>query len=202
MKKNLLLALSAAVIFASSCQRKQMAYFQKSQHETFNSVAKTESNQPSKENVTTAPIVNEAVVTSEPIAIASNQAAEEVVALAQTETIKTKIAEQQIAVTKAENVKKVGFGAKVKAIKQVAKAQKEAKKSTTAVAGGKSQVVALVLSILLGGLGVHRFYLGYTGIGVIQLLTLGGFGIWALIDIIRIAMGTLKPKGGDYDVKF
>ena len=63
---------------------------------------------------------------------------------------------------------------------------------------GKSQVVALVLGLLVGGLGVHRFYLGYTWQGVVQLLTAGGCGIWALIDIIRIATGDLKPKGGRY----
>lgn len=64
---------------------------------------------------------------------------------------------------------------------------------------GKSQIVALILVLLVGGLGIHRFYLGYTTEGVIQLLTAGGCGIWALIDLIRIVTGDLKPKGGDYD---
>jgi hypothetical protein len=63
---------------------------------------------------------------------------------------------------------------------------------------GKSQVVALLLCLLLGGLGIHRFYLGYTWQGVVQLLTGGGFGIWAIIDLIRIIVGDLKPKGGEY----
>lgn len=66
---------------------------------------------------------------------------------------------------------------------------------------GKSQLVALILVIFVGGIGIHRFYLGYTGIGIIQLLTLGGCGIWALIDLIRIATGDLKPKGGEYSEK-
>ena len=70
-----------------------------------------------------------------------------------------------------------------------------------AAGGGKSQLVALILVIFVGGLGIHRFYLGYTGIGIIQLLTLGGCGVWALIDLIRIAMGDLKPKDGDYTEK-
>lgn len=65
-------------------------------------------------------------------------------------------------------------------------------------AAGKSQLVALLLAIFVGALGIHRFYLGYTTIGIIQLLTLGGLGIWTLIDIIRIATGDLKPKGSDY----
>ena len=66
-------------------------------------------------------------------------------------------------------------------------------------AGGKSQVVALILCALIGGLGIHRFYLGYTWQGIVQLLTLGGCGIWALIDLIRIIMGTLQPKYEEYE---
>ena len=69
------------------------------------------------------------------------------------------------------------------------------------ISGGKSQLIALLLCIFLGGLGIHRFYLGYTGIGVIQLLTAGGFGVWFIIDLIRIITGDLKPKNGDYDKK-
>jgi len=63
---------------------------------------------------------------------------------------------------------------------------------------GKSWIVALLLAFFLGGLGIHRFYLGYTTIGIIQLLTAGGLGIWALIDFIRILIKDLKPKDGDY----
>ncbi|MFJ4848946.1 MULTISPECIES: NINE protein [unclassified Streptomyces] len=46
----------------------------------------------------------------------------------------------------------------------------------------KSKVVAGVLQLLLGGLGIGRFYVGDVGIGIAQLLTCGGFGIWSLID--------------------
>jgi TM2 domain len=63
---------------------------------------------------------------------------------------------------------------------------------------GKSQVIALILVILVGGLGIHRFYLGYTWQGVVQLLTGGGCGIWAIIDLIRIITGDLQPKNGSY----
>lgn len=66
-------------------------------------------------------------------------------------------------------------------------------------AGGKSQLIALIICIFLGGIGIHRFYLGYTLEGVIQLLTLGGCGIWALIDLVRIITGDLQPKDGPYD---
>jgi TM2 domain-containing membrane protein YozV len=65
--------------------------------------------------------------------------------------------------------------------------------------GGKSQLVALLLCAFLGGLGIHRFYLGYIWQGVVQLLTGGGCGIWALIDFIRIITGSLQPKDGSYD---
>ncbi|HTO14680.1 MAG TPA: TM2 domain-containing protein [Edaphocola sp.] len=71
--------------------------------------------------------------------------------------------------------------------------------AAAANAGGKSQIVALILCLLVGTLGIHRFYLGYTWQGVVQLLTLGGFGIWVLIDLIRIIIGDLQPKDGQYD---
>ena len=67
---------------------------------------------------------------------------------------------------------------------------------------GKSQLVALLVCIFVGGIGIHRFYLGYIGIGIIQLLTLGGFGIWTLIDLIMIITGDLKPKDGEYEDTF
>jgi TM2 domain-containing membrane protein YozV len=63
----------------------------------------------------------------------------------------------------------------------------------------KSKIVALILSIFLGELGIDRFYLGYIGLGILKLITCGGFGIWWLIDLILIATGKLKPKdGSDY----
>ncbi len=54
----------------------------------------------------------------------------------------------------------------------------------------KSRMLAILLCLSLGWIGVHRFYLGYTFKGIIQLLTLGGFGIWAVIDFIRLLTRT------------
>lgn len=61
----------------------------------------------------------------------------------------------------------------------------------------KSFNVALILSILVGGLGIDRFYLGYTGLGVAKLLTGGGCGVWWLIDLILIATGKMKDAQGN-----
>ena len=63
--------------------------------------------------------------------------------------------------------------------------------------GQKDWLVALLLSILVGTLGVDRFYLGYVGLGVLKLLTLGGFGIWSLVDIILIATNKLPDAQGN-----
>ena len=60
----------------------------------------------------------------------------------------------------------------------------------------KDKTTAIILSALLGGLGVDRFYLGYTGMGVLKLLTGGCFGILWILDIINIASGKLQPADG------
>ncbi len=60
----------------------------------------------------------------------------------------------------------------------------------------KSKMVALLLSIFLGELGIDRFYLGYIGLGILKLLTGGGLGIWWLGDLIMIATGKMKTKDG------
>jgi hypothetical protein len=81
----------------------------------------------------------------------------------------------------------------------VAEQNSEELTSPAAAGGEKSQLIALILVIALGGLGIHRFYLGYTWQGVVQLLTAGGCGVWAIIDLIRIITGDLQPKNGPYD---
>ena len=60
----------------------------------------------------------------------------------------------------------------------------------------KGFVPTLLLCILLGGLGIHRFYVGKIGTGILMLVTLGGLGIWVLVDLIMIAVGSFKDKQG------
>jgi hypothetical protein len=65
-------------------------------------------------------------------------------------------------------------------------------------AGGppKQFLITLLLAVFAGGFGVHRFYTGHTMYGVIQLLTLGGCGIWQLIDIVMILTGKYTDAQG------
>ncbi len=61
----------------------------------------------------------------------------------------------------------------------------------------KRIVPAAILCFFFGVLGIHRFYVGKMGTGIIQLITGGGLGIWALIDFIMIIVGSFTDKGGN-----
>ncbi|MFT5540876.1 MAG: TM2 domain-containing membrane protein YozV [Glaciecola sp.] len=61
----------------------------------------------------------------------------------------------------------------------------------------KGFVPTLLLCFFLGFLGVHRFYVGKIGTGILMLLTLGGLGIWSLIDFIIIVVGSFKDSEGN-----
>jgi hypothetical protein len=60
----------------------------------------------------------------------------------------------------------------------------------------KEWLVALLLSFFLGYLGVDRFYLGQIGWGILKLITIGGLGIWYVIDLILIATGSMRDQNG------
>ena len=60
----------------------------------------------------------------------------------------------------------------------------------------KNFSVTLLLCFLFGGLGVHRFYTGYTLIGILQLITFGGLGIWYLIDNMSLMLNKFRDSKG------
>jgi len=76
------------------------------------------------------------------------------------------------------------------------------KKSSNELGEGKSQLITVLLCFFVGYLGIHRFYLGHTAMGILYLLTFGLCGIGVLIDFILIITGDLKPKNEDYTDKF
>ena len=65
----------------------------------------------------------------------------------------------------------------------------------------KNILVALLLSFFLGSLGIDRFYLGCYATGFLKLITFGGFGLWSLVDFIRIATGSRLCGGFSWDNK-
>ena len=86
-------------------------------------------------------------------------------------------------------------------VSKESKAKMKSEKNNSDDGSGKSQLVALLLCFFVGVLGIHRFYLGYTGIGILMLFTGGLCGLLLLIDFIRILTGDLKPRDGDYSEK-
>ena len=60
----------------------------------------------------------------------------------------------------------------------------------------KSRIVALLLCLIVGAFGIHRFYVGKIWTGILMILTFGGFGLWSFIDLIMIMVGSFKDKKG------
>ena len=61
----------------------------------------------------------------------------------------------------------------------------------------KDWLITLILSIVVGGFGIDRFYTGSVLLGVLKLVTLGGLGLWWLIDLIMLVTGNYKDGGGN-----
>jgi TM2 domain-containing membrane protein YozV len=68
--------------------------------------------------------------------------------------------------------------------------------SNTPMPPQRDWLTTVLLSFFLGGLGVDRFYLGQTGLGIAKLLTAGGCGVWYLIDFIMIIMNKVPDAQG------
>jgi len=66
----------------------------------------------------------------------------------------------------------------------------------------KLRLVALLLCFFLGGLGIHRFYVGKIGTGILWLITLGFLGIGTVVDFILILAGVFKDKEGKTLIKW
>lgn len=60
----------------------------------------------------------------------------------------------------------------------------------------KGFVPTLLLAFFVGFMGIHRFYVGKIGTGILQLVTFGGLGIWTMVDFILIAVGSFRDKEG------
>ena len=78
-------------------------------------------------------------------------------------------------------------------VKTILENMSEDKQAALAMAGFKDPTITLIISLLGGGLGIDRFYIGDTGLGVAKLLTCGGLGIWSIIDWFLI-MSAVREK--------
>jgi TM2 domain-containing membrane protein YozV len=72
---------------------------------------------------------------------------------------------------------------------------------STAAVSRRDWLATLLFAIFLGKLGIDRFYTGSIGLGIFKLLTCGGFGIWYIVDIVLIAVGSYRDGDGNLVAK-
>lgn len=82
------------------------------------------------------------------------------------------------------------------ALIQIIRSEAEKMGTQEGVKSEKSFIATLLFCLILGTLGVHRFYVGKIGTGILMLITLGGFGIWTIIDFILIVSMRFRDKQG------
>ena len=74
--------------------------------------------------------------------------------------------------------------------------QKDKLLSSTSSTTSTDWLTLFLLTFFVGVLGVHRFYTGKIGTGFLMLITLGGFGVWFLVDLILVVTGQFTNKEG------
>ena len=74
--------------------------------------------------------------------------------------------------------------------------QKEKLLNSASSTTSKDWLTLFLLTFFVGILGVHRFYTGKIGTGFLMLITLGGFGVWFLVDLILVVTGQFTNKEG------
>ena len=75
--------------------------------------------------------------------------------------------------------------------------QKEKLLNSSATTSTTDWLTLFLLTFFVGVLGVHRFYVGKIGTGFLMLLTLGGLGVWFLVDLILVVTGQFTNKDGE-----
>ena len=74
--------------------------------------------------------------------------------------------------------------------------QKEKLLNSSTTTSSTDWLTLFLLTFFVGVLGVHRFYVGKIGTGFLMLLTLGGLGVWFLVDLILVVTGQFTNKDG------
>jgi len=80
------------------------------------------------------------------------------------------------------------------AVKEIFENLNEEDQTMLYMAQFKDPITALLISVFIGGLGIDRIYIGDTSLGVLKLITCGGFGLWAIIDLFLIMNATREKN--------